>query len=196
MKHGSSSVCTGNCETCWDGEFVTKCSKERTKTEQFSKQFPKKSIFTCDLLQIKDGYGFQIWTVRMNIHSEQKNNCVLALIKQNGKVPSNKVVILKPVWKETIDYFYNLHSGSLRKKKKKNPHLVWHLQLTSPASMVCRSLQFLCLFQIHLKAWGRRNSHPSVNLLKAAGETRLDTDHYTAGMRCPADCPFNRQQQA
>lgn len=37
---------------------------------------------------------------------------------------------------------------------------------------------------------------PSVNLLKTAGEARLDTDHYTVGMGCPADCPFNRQQQA
>lgn len=42
----------------------------------------------------------------------------------------------------------------------------------------------------------QQNVLPSVNLLKAAGVTGLATDHYTVGQGCPADCPFNRQQQA
>lgn len=42
----------------------------------------------------------------------------------------------------------------------------------------------------------QQNVLPSVNLLKAAGVAGLATDHYTVGQGCPADCPFNRQQQA
>lgn len=40
------------------------------------------------------------------------------------------------------------------------------------------------------------NVLPSVNLLKAAGVAGPATDHCTVGQGCPADCPFNRQQQA
>lgn len=40
------------------------------------------------------------------------------------------------------------------------------------------------------------NVLPSVNLPKAAGVSGMTTDHYTVGQECPADCPFNRQQQA
>lgn len=42
----------------------------------------------------------------------------------------------------------------------------------------------------------QQNVLPSVNLLKAGGDSGLATDHYTVGQECPADCPFNRQQQA
>lgn len=42
----------------------------------------------------------------------------------------------------------------------------------------------------------QQNVLPSVNLLKAGGDSGLATDHYTVGQGCPADCPFNRQQQA